>query len=152
MQENPGHQPGKLSQHKENQLTCMKPARFISAILILILPFLSCKKDKKETPPALTGCWTGKLGSVDDYPNTFYAVLFNKNGTIRVYSNADTSLQSSKVDGTYTLSGTTVKTTYSTISFNFSATAEVMPNFGFMEGSFVTVPASTVKGRFFLHK
>jgi hypothetical protein len=127
--------------------------KFIVAVIASSLIFISCKKDKAPETPSIVGFWKGKWGSSDAYPTYGYAALFRTNGTVRVFDGADTAT-ASKAEGTYSVSGTTVTSTYlyqgATTPILISATVDA--KFTFLEGTWGTSPSSTNGGKWILNK
>lgn len=125
------------------------------AIVCSLFTFSSCSKDKDDPAPSIIGLWKGKYGNgATTYPTSGYAFLFRKDGTVRVFNNADTAT-AGKSEGTYTLSGSTVTTNYTYLapaSGTYSTTATVNANFSFMEGSWGSGTSTTSGGKFFINK
>jgi hypothetical protein len=125
-------------------------------ITCMALAIVSCKKDKDDVaaPPSVVGFWKGKYGNgATTYPTSAYAFLFRSNGTVRVFDGADTTT-ASKAEGTYTVSGTTVNTTYTYLSggSTFSTTAIADAKFTLLEGSWGSGTNTTSGGKFFVNK
>jgi len=125
--------------------------KIIPFVLCLSVFAISCKKDKEN--PSIVGFWKGKYGSNTAYPNLTYAFLFRGNGTVRVFNNSDTA-NASKAEGTYTVTGNTVKTTYvySEILQQCSTIATVDSKFTFMEGTWGNGTNTTNGGYYFINK
>ena len=127
-------------------------AVLMMAFTIAILS--SCKKDKTESP-GIRGYWQGKYGNgASAYPTLPYFFLFRNDGTVRIYANVADTATASKAEGTYTVSGSTVTTTYTylTVSQQYSTTATVDSRFTFIEGTWGNGTNTTNGGRFFLNK
>lgn len=125
-------------------------------IASIAIAMVSCKKDKDETPPppSVVGFWKGKYGNgATTYPTAAYAFLFRSNGTVRVFEGADTTT-AGKAEGTYTVSGTTVNTTYTYLNSGptYSTTAVTDAKFTLLEGSWGSGTNTTNGGRFFVNK
>jgi hypothetical protein len=114
---------------------------------------VSCKKDDPTpTAPAHVGLWKGKYGSPGSYPTTNWWMLFKSDGKVRVYDGADTT-SASKADGTYSISGGTITTSYAySVSNTYSTTATINAQSTFQEGTYGTGTATTGGGNFFLVK
>ena len=98
----------------------------IPFMLLFLVGIAACKKDK-DSKKTVVGFWEGKYGNGGAIPNTGYFFLFRSNGTVRVYADATDTASAGKADGTYIVTGTTVKTTYtypSDISYSTSATVD----------------------------
>ncbi|MEQ1834594.1 MAG: hypothetical protein ABL977_16230 [Candidatus Eisenbacteria bacterium] len=110
----------------------------------------SCGKDDNPTAPTaaapgISGLWIGKYGSATAYPSSGYSFYYRADGSVRVYDGADTAA-ASKAEGTYTLVGSTVASTYTYLGggSTFSTTATVNTQFTFIEGTWG--PGSTPSG------
>jgi hypothetical protein len=118
---------------------------------MLLVIFTACKKDKDDQS-SIPGLWKGKYGNTTDYPNKGYAVLFRTNGTIRVYDGSDTATAYA-AEGTYSISNSTVTTTYDYgDGMEYSTTAEMNVHKTFMEGTYGNGDNTWDAGRFFLVK
>jgi len=130
---------------------------FFVAIFSLCIIFLSCKKSNDPAPvdPGYVGLWKGKYSnSSTAYPTSGYAFLFRSNGTVRVFNNADTTA-ASKAEGTYSISGSTMSTTYTYIapaSGQFSTSTTINPTFTFQEGTWGSGTNTTNGGNYFIVK
>ncbi|MFN8252834.1 MAG: hypothetical protein U0V75_13275 [Ferruginibacter sp.] len=127
---------------------------FLSSAIVLVMS--SCKKDDPApTPsdPAHVGLWKGKYGNTTNYPNAGYAMLLRNNGTVRVFDGTDTAT-ASKAEGTYTISGTTVNSTYSYLPSGpqYSTTATLNSKTTFMEGTWGPGTTPSGSGKFYLVK
>ena len=127
--------------------------KFIIAVIACSFVFISCKKDKGPEAASIVGFWKGKWGSADSYPAYGYAALFRANGTVRVFDGADTAT-ASKAEGTYTVSGTTVTSSYlyQGASTPILISAKVDAKFTFLEGTWGNSPSSTNGGKWFMNK
>ena len=98
----------------------------------------ACKKKKEDTPPPPTvvGYWEGKYGSGSAVPSAPYYFLFRSNGTLRVYADATDTASAGKAEGTYIVSGNTVKTTYTyPPSTSYSTQSIIDAGFTTMDGT-----------------
>ena len=129
----------------------MKRKMLLIASLLISVTFTDCKKDKSDPP--IVGLWVGKYGgSLTTYPTSGFTMLFRSNGTVRVFDGTDTSA-AGKAEGTYTVSGTTVTTTYAySASTSYATTATVDAKFTFQEGTWGPPGSASGSGRFFLNK
>ncbi|MFT3825644.1 MAG: hypothetical protein QM731_17120 [Chitinophagaceae bacterium] len=131
----------------------MKIKKLSALLLIAVTMFAACSKDKDDDV-SIVGFWKGKYGSpLTTYPTNGYCFLFRSNGTVRVFDGTDTTT-ASKAEGTYTVSGTTVNTTYSYITggSQYSTTGTVDSKFTFIEGTWGPGTNATSSGRFFINK
>lgn len=126
--------------------------KFFSAVVLCSLVFISCKKDKVESP-SIVGYWKGKWGGSDAYPTYGYAAIFRSNGTVRVFDGADTAT-AAKAEGTYTVSGTTVTASYlyQGATTPILISSKVDAKFTFLEGTWGNSPSSTSGGKWFMNK
>jgi hypothetical protein len=135
----------------------MKKNLFFALVaLTSVLLFSSCKKDNPApvpSDPAYVGLWKGKYGTGTAYPSYGYAFLFRKDGTVRVFNDNDTTT-ASKAEGTYSISGSTVNTTYKYISggYQYSTAAIMDLNASFIEGTWGSGTNTTNGGKFFIAK
>jgi hypothetical protein len=131
----------------------MKKILLLGTTAMMLLVSVSCKK-KKDPPPAPTviGYWVGKYGNGSDAATLDYAFVFKSDGTVKVYANnADTS-RATKGDGTYTISGTRITSTYVYPgNLRYSAIGTVDANFKIMTGTWGNGTVST-GNTFFLNK
>src|ERR1700757_3878350 len=123
-------------------------------VFLLAVSMASCKKTTvtktmvikdtiviHDTIPydtTIVGFFTGKIGSSNDYPSTQFDILFRANGTVRVYQGGPDTATAGLFpgEGTYTVSGDTVNTTYTfPDSTTFSATGTINPAFTYIGGS-----------------
>ncbi len=140
----------------------MKTHTLLSTLIVLTLltslfTFSSCSKDKDVKKPSLVGFWKGKYGSgATTYPTNLYAFLFRSDGTVRVFTNTDTTAAGTfKAEGTYVLSGSTVTTSYTYIAPGTgtnATSATVNPNFTFIEGTWGSGANTSNGGKFFISK
>ena len=132
-----------------------KTSAIIMAVLATSVLVISCKKDDPApaSDPAYVGLWKGKYGSSTAYPTSGYTFLFRNNGTVRVFDGVDTAT-ASKAEGTFTISGTTVNTTYTYLggSNTFSTTAVMDSKNSFQEGTWGSGTNTTNGGKFFIVK
>ena len=136
--------------------------KLILAVLAVTIILASCKKSTTTVttniPPApsILALWKGKYGSGTAYPNSGYAFLFRSNGTVRTFNATDTTLSTtSKAEGTYLVSGTTVTTTYTYLapaSGTFSTSATIDANMTFIEGTWGSGTNVTNGGLYFIVK
>lgn len=108
-------------------------------VICCLILAASCKKEKEEPKaPGLAGYWVGKYSYYStDYPTSYFAFLFKPDSTLRVYTNADTTV-GYRGNGTYTLKGDSVKAYYVLSGAPFNADRNIRmiknPQFTFMEG------------------
>ncbi len=124
----------------------MKKIKLVATALFMVAAFWSCKKDTSEMPiaeeppvtpvPTAVGLWEGKYGTASS-PNTTYALLLKTNGTMRAYiGGSDTSNAFTKADGTWSINGLVIKTTYVVSASNTHSTEGLANNdFTTKEGS-----------------
>jgi len=107
----------------------------ILVILVIAVAVLtSCKKDKPS--PSVVGFWEGKYGFGGSVPDVGYFFLFRNNGTVRVYADQNDTAKAAKAEGTYIVTGNTVKTTYTyPPATSYSTIAEVDAGFTTMDGT-----------------
>lgn len=118
----------------------------MAAIAIsMMTAIISCKKDTQapdqDAPPAAiptaVGLWTGKYGNGASL-GVNYAQLMRANGTMRAYvgGNGDTASATSKAEGTWTINGLVIKTTYKLNASQTHTTEGIADqNFSSIEGS-----------------
>jgi hypothetical protein len=139
---------------KNEKKLFMKKYLFIAASAIA-LSTSSCKKDDPvATDPIHVGLWKGKYSNGSTtYPTSGYAMLLRTNGTLRAYDGVDTAT-AVKAEGTYTISGTTINTTYTYLSggSTYSTTAALDTKTTFIEGTWGSGTNTTNGGRYFLVK
>jgi hypothetical protein len=126
------------------------------ATFTAVILFSACKKSDPAPPsdPAYVGLWKGKYGNgTTVYPTSGYAFLFRNNGTVRVFNSADTTA-ATKAEGTFTISGTTINTTYNYIGGGgtYSTTATMDSKNTFQEGTWGSGTNTTNGGNFFIVK
>jgi hypothetical protein len=135
----------------------MKKNLFFALVaLTSVLLFSSCKKDDPapaSTDPAYVGLWKGKYGVGTSAPNYGYAFLFRNNGTVRVFNSSDTAT-AGKAEGTFSVTGSTVTTTYKYITAGdqYSTTAVMDTKSTFIEGTWGSGTNTTNGGKFFIVK
>ncbi|MBZ4189635.1 hypothetical protein [Niabella beijingensis] len=131
----------------------MKQLLFTGMILLLFLA-PACKKDKDETPPpSVVGFWEGKYGNGNTVPGLPYFFLFRSNGTVRVYADNSDTTAAGKAEGTYIVTGATVKTTYTyPPSTSYSTTASVDAGFSAMDGTWGSGANTSGNGTFRIFK
>ena len=132
----------------------MKKIFFLSAILLSAsVMFTSCEKDDPDPTPTHVGYWKGKYGGTTAYPALPWSMLLRSNGTVRVYDGSDTTA-ASKAEGTYSISGSTLTTTYTYLTGgnSYSTSATLNSQKTFMEGTWGTAPATTGGGLYFMAK
>lgn len=104
----------------------MKQVKTAATALCMMAALWSCKKDTQEIivaeePPPVTptptavGFWTGNYGNGASL-GLNYAQLLRANGTMRAYimsdATTDTSKATFKSEGTWSINGLVIKTTY----------------------------------------
>ena len=133
----------------------MKKKMLFAVLAASVMIASSCKKSSTTTTdPGYVGLWKGKYGSgATTYPTNAYQFLFRNNGTVRVFDGADTAT-ATKAEGTYTISGSTVNTTYTYLGggSTYSTTTTMDPKFTFQEGSWGSGTNTSNGGKFFLNK
>lgn len=88
------------------------------ALATFLFAAAGCSKKSKDTiQPAIVGYWDGKYGMGNAVPTGLIALLFRKDGTVRAYydyasANRTDTAQGDKAEGTYFVTGTTVKASY----------------------------------------
>lgn len=107
----------------------------------------------KTSEEKLEGFWVGEYGNGTNPPNAEYAFLFRLDGTVDVYTGIDTT-SASKAEGTYTVDGSIVSTTYTYIVANdtYSTEASVNVAYDHMEGTWGNDENTTGGGTFYLDK
>jgi hypothetical protein len=137
------------------KLFIMKKNLFFALVaLTSVLLLSSCKKDNPApTDPAYAGLWKGKYGVGTSAPGYGYAFLFRNNGTVRVFNDSDTAT-ASKAEGTFSVTGSTVTTTYKYITAGdqYSTTAVMDTKSTFIEGTWGSGSNTTNGGKFFIVK
>ncbi|MBO9591550.1 MAG: hypothetical protein J7599_01490 [Niabella sp.] len=130
----------------------MKTTLFLTAMAVLIIA--GCKKKKEDAPaPSVVGFWEGKYGSGSAVPNKPYFFLYRSNGTVRVYADAADTATAGKAEGTYIVTGTTIKTTYTyPPSTSYSTTAAVDAGFTTMDGTWGSGANTSGNGTFRIFK
>src|SRR5690606_6353548 len=96
----------------------------------------------------------GKYGTGENYPTIGYALLFRGDGTVRVFSGADTT-SAAKGEGIYSILGSTVTAKYTFVSdggTTFSFTGTVNGGFTFLEGTWGSGDNTSGSGRYFVVK
>lgn len=114
----------------------MKSKLLIAIVALCIIA--ACKKKKEDAPPAPTvvGYWEGKYGYGNAVPDKTYNFLFRSNGTVRVYADDTDTATAGKAEGTYIVTGSTVKTTYTyPPATSYSTEATVDAGFTAMDGT-----------------
>ncbi|MGJ7033477.1 hypothetical protein [Niabella hirudinis] len=107
-------------------------------VLVALSILTACKKKKEDAtpPPSVVGFWEGKYGNGSSVPGSSYFFLFRSNGTVRVYADNSDTASAGKAEGTYIVSGNTVKTTYTyPPSISYSTQAIVDAGFATMDGT-----------------
>ncbi|HEX5651902.1 MAG TPA: hypothetical protein VFX58_02445 [Chitinophagaceae bacterium] len=126
---------------KNYRLTLAKSAL---VILVSAFVFIACKKEKNEDPVVqaspVTGYWVGKYTTTGFIGHSNYAMLIKPGGQVRVYdldTKTDTLALSAlaKVDGVWSLNGTTLQTTYNTGTKTVNTTATINAAFNNMNGT-----------------
>lgn len=98
--------------------------------------FACKKKDNSEPKSPVVGFWEGHYGEGSNVPNYTFAFLFRSNGTVRVYSDYTDTTASASAEGTYIVTGSKVKTTYSYDPTNsYSTIADIDAGFTTMDGT-----------------
>ena len=130
----------------------MKTTLFLTAMAVLIIA--GCKKKKEDaSAPSVIGFWEGKYGSGSAVPNMPYFFLYRSNGTVRVYADASDTATAGKAEGTYIVTGTTIKTTYTyPPSTSYSTTAAVDAGFTTMDGTWGSGANTSGNGTFRIFK
>jgi len=137
----------------------MKTKLLLSAILFIAMLSVittSCSKASIATP-SLIGLWHGAYANGTDLPtdtgNLGYSFLFRSNGTVRVFDRYDT-IPSEAAEGTYTVSGDTVSTTYTFTSalLTYSSTAVINSSDNFMFGTWGSGSNTSGSGLFYISK
>jgi hypothetical protein len=105
----------------------MKLLSSFAAGLIMVAMFISCSKDKAQTPtpPAfnIAGLWEGKIGTDAAIPTGYFGIQIKQDGKIDRIS-ADKSVSGT---GTWTLDGTSFKAQYTgsnTVTVKITATLD----------------------------
>ncbi len=130
----------------------MKKTIYTAALFLTIgIAATSCKKESTPTP-TVVGYWVGKYGNGAAAATLDYAFLFKADGTVKVYANnADTSL-ASKAEGTYSVSGTKINTTYTYPgNIKYSSVSNADAEFTTMSGTWGS-GTSTTGNTFYLNK
>ncbi len=129
--------------------------KFIVAVIVSSLFFISCKKENCPAPEtaSIVGFWQGKYGGTTNYPSLGYSALFRSNGTVRIFDGTDTAA-ASKAEGTYTIAGSTVTSTYAYLvgGTQYSISATVDSKFTFLEGTYGSGANTTNGGKWFMIK
>lgn len=133
----------------------MKTSKLLFIVIGIIAVSLSaCKKN--DPAPGLTGFWTGKYGSGNNYPTNGYAFLFRSDGTVRVFNDSDTTNAAvTRAEGIYSFLGSTVTAKYTYLNAGgstFSVTGAVNSQFTFIEGTWGPGDNTSGNGRYFLVK
>ena len=134
----------------------MKQTFNFFAVLILLttstLIFWGCKKSKDDVKTVF-GYWEGKYGNGTGSPNKPYYFLFRPDGSVRVYANTVDTAAAEKAEGTYTVSGTTIKTTVKYSASDIVSTSGTVDNsFTSMAGTWGDGTNTTGGGLFTLAK
>lgn len=128
---------------------------FLAVLILLmasILTFWGCKKSKDDVK-TVVGYWEGKYGNGSGTPTLAYYFLFKSDGSVKVYANTADTASATKAQGTYTVSGTTIKTTYKfTSNLTYSTSATVDNSFTSMAGTWGNNANTTDGGLFTLTK
>lgn len=134
--------------------------KILSLLLATTLLATACSKSKADDQPAspeklLEGYWSGNYSYIGSIYTDKIAMLLQPNGKLRVYDLGDktdtTDLNPlSIVNGSWTLNGQTVMTTYKASSFTFNTIATLSADKSEMTGSWErnNVP----KGNLYLSK
>lgn len=131
----------------------MKKTLLILTICSIAVLFACKKKDNPEPKSTVVGFWEGKYGEGSDIPNYTFAFLFRSNGTVRVYSDYTDTATSSNAEGTYIVTGSKVKTTYSYgASTSYSTIADIDAGFTAMDGTWGENANTSGKGTFRVFK
>lgn len=133
----------------------MKLFQKMLLISMVVVSMYSCKKDNDDEPQdSPAGYWKGFYGSGTNPATQNYSWLFRENGTLRVYSQSADTTAGSKAEGTYSVNGSTIKTSYTyisgAISGSFSTTASTPDDFETMSGTYGSGSATTGGGTFIL--
>ncbi|GAB3026545.1 hypothetical protein GCM10027051_34170 [Niabella terrae] len=123
----------------------------MAVAFFLLCGLLACKKDNPK--PTVVGYWTGEYGNGNDIPSHPYYFLFRSNGTVRVYADSEDTATAGKAEGTYIVTGNTVKTTYLyPPSTSYSTTATVDEGFTTMDGTWGSGASTSGLGTFRIFK
>jgi hypothetical protein len=60
----------------------MKFLKSLSMSLIILLPFVACKKDGTSKSVSIEGTWEGKWGNGNSNPSLFFSLRFNPGGVL----------------------------------------------------------------------
>ena len=129
-------------------------SKMTCAFLAVSLLAVSCSKDNDDdSTPTITGFWSGAYGNGTSIPTLDYAFLFRTDGTVRVFNNSDTTA-ATKAEGTYTISGVNVNTTYSYIGQTTVYNTKAIANESFtqMNGQWGSGTSTSSGGTFYLDK
>jgi hypothetical protein len=88
--------------------------KYIFAAILFPLFFSACSKKTVPAPINVVGLWRGKSSNVGNSNIDDVYYLFRSNGTVRYFLGTDTTT-AINFDGTYTLLGNQLNTTYSQI-------------------------------------
>jgi hypothetical protein len=104
----------------------------IVSLLIIIIPFDACKKDKDTK--TVTGYWKGQYGTQGNFTDMSWLIM--ENNTLRVYFGPDTTV-AKKADGTYTKTDSTISAEYQlpSIAFRSYLTGKLNADYTRIEGA-----------------
>ncbi|HMO31497.1 MAG TPA: hypothetical protein PKE07_00730 [Lacibacter sp.] len=127
----------------------MKLTLFIILASLLLLTNESCKKKDSVN---VEGYWVGKWGFGTGSPNENMAVIFRKNGTVRVLYGyvTDTSTAGFRFEDTYSISDSELRFSYVETGKRFIHVAK--PSNKRLEGTWGQSPSTTNGGLYFLDK
>ncbi|ANH83369.1 hypothetical protein A8C56_22400 [Niabella ginsenosidivorans] len=121
--------------------------------LFTVLVLVACKKGKDAIQPTVIGYWEGNYGNGNEVPATPYIFLFRSNGTVRVYANNTDTATANIADGTYFVTGATVKATYTyPPSESYSVAATLDAGITAMDGTWGAGTNTTNGGSFRIFK
>jgi hypothetical protein len=120
------------------------------AIIIATTSFTACKKNTPApaTPKSIVGYWKGTHAGSGSSPVAHY--IFNSNGTMLYYDNADTTKMDSRWSGTYSINNGVIKMNYSVLSvgvtFEQEETATLSTNYNSFTGTWKALYNTTFNG------
>jgi len=114
----------------------MKFLKIISMALIMLLPFVACKKDgSNKATDTIEGTWEGKYGNGNANPTLFYSLRFKAGGLLEeVGSNGQVKgtgtweIENNIIDAVYISTG---GAKYSLIGSFYPFDGKVLGNWGF---------------------
>lgn len=133
----------------------MKNVKIVFIVFFAVNILFACKTKDKTPAPTIVGFWKGLYGYGTATPDIPYAFLFRQNSTVRTFArNTDTAL-AQKAEGTYSVTGTSVQTTYMylpALDDQSSTTGTATENFSSMTGTWGSGTSRTDGGTFNLTK